>query len=46
MITVFLILVVSAFICCILSALAKCPCWVFGILLCVALLLQALPAGK
>lgn len=46
MITVFLVLVVAAFICAILSALAKCPCWVADILICVALLLQALPSGK
>lgn len=47
MITILLLLAVAAFICCIASALGKCPDWVWGILLCIiALLHAAVPLGR
>lgn len=46
MITVFLLLAVAAFICVILSALGKCPDWVWGVLLVVIELLRAVPLGR
>lgn len=46
MLTVFLLLAVSAFICTIASALGKCPLWIAVLLLCVIELLRALPMGR
>jgi hypothetical protein len=43
MLTVTLLLVLSAFICTIANALGKCPAWVPLILLCVMHLLAILP---
>jgi len=43
MLTVSLMLVLAAFVCCVASALGKCPDWVWGILLVVVHLLAVLP---
>lgn len=43
--TVYLLLALAAFGCCIANALGKCPAWVWGILLCIIELLRALPLG-
>jgi hypothetical protein len=44
MLTVLFVVVIAAFACTIASALNKCPVWVPVLLLCVAALLQILPA--
>jgi len=41
--SITLLLVIAAFICCIASALGKCPGWVVDILIILVLLLQVLP---
>lgn len=46
MITVILILAISAFACTIVAALNKCPVWIPVLLLCVIELLRALPLGR
>lgn len=46
MLTVFLLLALSAFVCTILSAIGKVPLWVGVVLLCIIELLRALPLGK
>lgn len=46
MLTVFLVLAATAFICTIVCALGKCSPWVPILLLCVIELLRALPLGK
>jgi hypothetical protein len=46
MLTVIGIIVISAFICTIISALGKCPLWIAVVLLCVVELLQVLPLGR
>lgn len=43
MMTVMLLLAVSAFICVIVSATGHCPLWVSVVLLCIIALLQSLP---
>ena len=43
MMSVTLLIVVSAFICTIANAMGKCPAWVPLLLLCVAMLLGVLP---
>lgn len=44
--TIMLLLAIAAFICCIASALGKCPDWVWGILLSIIALLHAVPLGR
>jgi hypothetical protein len=46
MLTVVFVLVVCAFLCCIASAVGKCPLWVAVLLLCVVELLRVLPVGR
>lgn len=46
LLTVIGILVITAFICAIVSALGKCPVWVPVILLCVVELLRIAPLGR
>jgi hypothetical protein len=48
MLTVFLIIAIAAFVCCIASAASpsKVPLWVAVMLLCVIELLRALPLGR
>jgi hypothetical protein len=46
MITVTLLLAIAAFICCVASALGKCPDWVWGILLSIIALLHSVPLGR
>lgn len=46
MLTVSLLIVVSAFICTVVSAIGKCPLWVAVILLCIFALLQVMPVGR
>lgn len=46
MLTVFLLLALSAFVTAILSAIGRCPLWVSVLLLCLIELLRALPLGK
>lgn len=46
MLTVYLVLVLAAFGCTIVSALGKCPVWIPVVLLCVIELLRVLPLGK
>lgn len=41
--TVIYVLVFSAFICTIVSAIGKCPIWISVLLLCVIALLQVMP---
>lgn len=43
MFTVTMFLLVAAFVCCIASAMNKCPGWVPVLLLCVLELVRALP---
>ncbi len=43
MITVTLLLLISAFICCIVAAIGKCPLWIAVLLVVIALLLQHIP---
>ncbi len=43
--TIVLLLGLSAFVCTIASALGKCPLWIPTMLLCVIVLLGALPLG-
>lgn len=43
MLTVLGFLIVSAFICTLVSAIGRCPLWVPTLLLCVVALLQVLP---
>lgn len=45
LLTVLGFLIVSAFICTIVSAIGKCPVWVPVLLLCVVELLRILPLG-
>lgn len=45
MLTVMIIIAVSAFICTIISALGKCPLWIATVLICLFMLLQVLPKG-
>lgn len=46
LLTVFLILALTAFICTVLVAMGKCPVWVPLVILCVIELLRDLPLGK
>ena len=46
LLTVIGILVLSAFICTIVSALGKCPLWVAVILICVVELVRIMPLGR
>lgn len=46
MLTVFLLLALSAFIVTICSALNRCPLWVAVLLLTVIALLHAIPLGR
>jgi len=46
MLTVFVILVIAAFIVTIASAAGKVPLWIAVILLCLIELLRVLPLGK
>lgn len=46
MMTVSLILALTAFICIILSALNYCPLWIGALLLAILELLRALPMGR
>ena len=46
MLTVFVILVVAAFIVTLVSATGKVPLWVAVVILCVIELLRVLPLGK
>lgn len=46
MLTVFVILVVTAFIVTLVSAAGKVPLWVAVVILCVIELLRVLPLGK
>lgn len=41
--SVVLLIVVAAFIACVVSAIGRCPIWVSVLLLCVAALLGVLP---
>lgn len=46
MLTVFIILAVTAFIVTVISAMGKCPLWVAVIILCLIELLRSLPLGR
>jgi hypothetical protein len=46
MLTVFLILALSAFVCAIAEAMGKCPSWVPVIILCLIELLRCVPLGR
>lgn len=46
MLTVMLLLALSAFVCTIVAALGKCPLWIAVLLLCVIALLQSVPLGR
>ena len=46
MLTVFIILAITAFIAAIVSAAGKCPLWVAVVILCLIELLRALPLGR
>jgi hypothetical protein len=46
MLTVTLLLLIAAFICCIADALGKCPSWVWGLIVIIALLLHEIPIGR
>lgn len=46
MLTVFVVIAITAFACTIIAALGKCPVWVPVLLLCIIELLRALPLGK
>jgi hypothetical protein len=46
MITVFVVLVLAAFIVTVLSAIGRAPLWVSVIILCVIELLRVLPLGR
>lgn len=46
MLTVFIVLIVTAFLVTIFSAAGKVPLWVAVVLLCVIELLRVLPLGK
>lgn len=43
MLTVFFCIVIAAFVAAVVAAIGKCPLWVSVILVCTALLIQALP---
>jgi hypothetical protein len=43
MLTVTVLLLVASFVCCVLSAMGKCPLWVSVLLLLVAVMLEKLP---
>lgn len=44
--TVMLLLAIAAFICCVASALGKCPLWISVVLLCIIELLHSVPLGR
>ena len=46
MLTVMLLLALSAFVCTIVSTLGKCPLWIPVVILCVAELLRSVPLGR
>ena len=46
MLTVFVILALSAFVLAIASAMERCPLWVSVVVLCLIELLRALPLGR
>lgn len=46
MLTVFLLLALTAFVVAILSAIGRAPLWVSVLVLCVIELLRALPLGR
>ncbi len=46
MLTVMVILAVTAFIATIVSAMGRCPLWVAVIILCLIELLRVLPLGR
>jgi hypothetical protein len=46
MLTVFVILAVTAFIATVVAAMGKCPLWVAVVILCVIELLRVLPLGR
>lgn len=45
MLTIVTVLLLAAFITCIVSAIGKCPLWVSVLLIIVALLVQVFPKG-
>lgn len=46
MLTVFVILALSAFVLALVAAVGRCPLWVSVVVLCVLELLRALPLGR
>lgn len=46
MLTVFVVLVLAAFIVTVLAAIGKAPLWVSVVILCVIELLRVLPIGR
>ena len=46
MLTVFIILAVTAFIVTVVAAMGRCPIWVAVLILCLIELLRALPLGR
>lgn len=46
MMTVFVILSLTAFVCTIASAMGRCPVWIPVLILCLIELLRALPLGR
>jgi len=46
MVTVFVILAITAFVVTIVAAMGRCPLWVAVLVLCVMELLRALPLGR
>lgn len=46
MLTVFVLLVIAAFVCTVAAGMGKCPLWVAVVILCLIELLRILPIGK
>ncbi len=44
--TILLLLVLAAFVCCIASAIGRCPLWVSVLLLIIIELMRSLPVGR